>query len=383
MDTRRLRRWAFVHRWSSIVSTIFLLVLCVSGLPLIFRGEIEDLLRIGEPSTATSVAPGRASLDEVIAAGMSARPKEFVQFIVWERDEPDQITLSMAKSPDASPENNVNVHVDAHSAKVLGTGGNPLIEFFLKLHTEIFAGMGGKLFLGLMGILFVAAIVSGVVLYGPFMRKLSFGTVRRAGSARLYWLDLHNLVGIVTISWALAVGLTGIINTWADVLVKVWQYTELTAMVGPYRARPLPAKTVALDDAIAAARAATPGMTPYFVAMPGSLLTSNTHFGVFMRGQTPLTSRLLKPVLIDAETGQLTDTRDLPWYIWALLISQPLHFGDYAGMPLKVLWAVLDILTIAVLGSGLYLWLARGRTRIEQRIAAGEGSERSVAGAAE
>ena len=49
----------------------------------------------------------------------------------------------------------------------------------------------------------------------------------------------------------------------------------------------------------------------------------------------------------------------MPWYVTALLISQPLHFGDYGGMPMKIIWAVLDILTIIVLGSGLYLWVVR------------------------
>jgi len=29
-----------------------------------------------------------------------------------------------------------------------------------------------------------------------------------------------------------------------------------------------------------------------------------------------------------------------------------------------VLWALLDILTIVVLGSGLYLWLKRGATEV-------------------
>ena len=40
-------------------------------------------------------------------------------------------------------------------------------------------------------------------------------------------------------------------------------------------------------------------------------------------------------------------------------MSQPLHFGDYGGMPMKILWAVLDVLTIIVLVSGLYLWIVR------------------------
>jgi len=38
-----------------------------------------------------------------------------------------------------------------------------------------------------------------------------------------------------------------------------------------------------------------------------------------------------------------------------------------AGLPLQVTWAVLDLLTIIVLGSGLYLWLARRSRRNETR----------------
>ena len=45
----------------------------------------------------------------------------------------------------------------------------------------------------------------------------------------------------------------------------------------------------------------------------------------------------------------------------ALSLSQPLHFGDYGGLPLKILWALLDLITIVVLASGIYLWLGKGR----------------------
>jgi uncharacterized iron-regulated membrane protein len=40
----------------------------------------------------------------------------------------------------------------------------------------------------------------------------------------------------------------------------------------------------------------------------------------------------------------------------ALLVLQLLHFGDYGGMILKWLWAVLDVITIIVLWTGLMLW---------------------------
>jgi len=53
----------------------------------------------------------------------------------------------------------------------------------------------------------------------------------------------------------------------------------------------------------------------------------------------------------------------MPWYLRALDVSRPLHFGDYGGLPLKMIWALLDLVAILVLGSGLYLWAARRRRR--------------------
>lgn len=114
------------------------------------------------------------------------------------------------------------------------------------------------------------------------------------------------------------------------------------------------------------ARAAEPQMAIVFVAFPGTNFAGPHHYAVFMRGTPPLTTRLFKPVLIDAQTAELTVTRELPWYVKALLVSQPLHFGDYGGMPLKTIWALLDILTIVVLGSGLYLWLKRRNVMVEE-----------------
>jgi uncharacterized iron-regulated membrane protein len=367
MRTKTIRTWYGVHKWTSLVCTAFLLLLCVTGLPLIFHHEIDHLLgNEFEPAALPADVP-KAPLDRVVAEGSARYPAEFVQFVFWDRDEPELVFLSMAPSRDANPQNNRILVLDGRSAEVLG---EPKLQegfmyIMLKLHTDMFAGLPGKLFLGFMGLLFVIAIVSGVVVYGPFMRKLDFGTVRKDRAARIKWLDLHNLLGIVTITWALVVGGTGVINTWVDLAIQFWRVDQLAAMVAPYRDKPPLVELGSLDAAVATARRAAPDMTPATVAFPGSLFSSNHHYAVFMRGDAPLTARLLKPALIDAQTGALTDTRDLPWYMTALLVSQPLHFGDYGGMPMKIIWAVLDVITIVVLGSGLYLWLRRPRVRRE------------------
>jgi uncharacterized iron-regulated membrane protein len=338
-------------------------MLCITGLPLIFKDELDDLFYVSvEP---IHVPPGtpHANLDRIVASALTRYPGEFVQFIVWPRDEPNIVRLAIAKTPDANPENNKVTRFDVHSGQFLDEPDydSRITHFLLELHTDLFAGLPGKLFLGFIGLLFVAAIVSGVVLYGPWMRKLDFGTLRWDRRRLARWLDLHNLLGAVTILWALTVGVTGVINTWADLVLKIWQIDQLADMTAAYKNAKPPATMASVQVAVDTSRKASPQMTPLFIAYPASPFSSKSHYAVFMRGETPLTSRLLKPVLIDASNGQLTDSRHLPWYVTALLVSQPLHFGDYGGMPLKIIWALLDVLTIVVLATGLYLWVKRAR----------------------
>jgi uncharacterized iron-regulated membrane protein len=106
-------------------------------------------------------------------------------------------------------------------------------------------------------------------------------------------------------------------------------------------------------------------MSANSVIFPGSPFGSPYHYLIWTKGREPLTSRLFSPALVDARSGKLATVVSMPWYLRALEVSRPLHFGDYGGLPLKILWALLDLVTIVVLGSGLYLWLSR-RTSTEE-----------------
>ena len=138
-----------------------------------------------------------------------------VQYVVWERDEPELATVYLAKSL-AFTRDFFVVTFDARTAEILKTTTPDQYGFtriMLHLHVDLFAGLPGKLFLGSMGLLLIAAIVSGAVIYGRFMRRLDFGTVRARSGRRVRWLDLHNLLGVVTLAWLRVVGLTGVVNT--------------------------------------------------------------------------------------------------------------------------------------------------------------------------
>ncbi|MPZ42475.1 MAG: PepSY domain-containing protein [Betaproteobacteria bacterium] len=359
-----IRTWSWLHKWSSLVCTLFMLLLCLTGLPLIFHHEIGHLL--GTEVEAPAMPPGtpKAGLDRVLEVANARHPDRIVQFASQPEDSTDLWFVTLTPTPEPT-EDFRSVAVDARTADILAEPrfDEGFMYVMLKLHVDLFAGLPGKLFLGFMGLLLVIAIVSGIVLYGPFTRRLDFGAVRRGRTSRIKWLDLHNLLGIVTLMWALVVGATGVINTWADLLVKYWQYDQLSTLLAPYRDQPVVASSerASVQRSLDAALANAPGTTLSFIAFPGTAFSSPHHYTFFLRGSAPLTSRLLQPVLVDAETAAITAAPKLPWYLTALLVSQPLHFGDYGGMPMKILWALLDIITIVVLASGLYLWLKKRR----------------------
>ncbi len=369
LNAASIRAWGLVHKWTSLICTVFLLFLCVTGLPLIFREEIDDLL---SPRPELHSVPGpNIALDDVIASALQRFPGNVPRFVFWDHDHPDQIRLILAKTVTAPPAH--RLIYDLRSGALIDQlrPGLSLTGFILKLHTDAFLDLPGALFFGAMGIMFFVAMVSGVVLYGPFTRKLAFGTIRGERSRRVQWLDFHNLIGILTLIWGSVVCLTGSLNTLTAPMVGNFQRTDLAAVLAPYRDHPKVEKPVSVDAALNAALATSPGAQPFSIIFPGSTTaTSPHHYAVYIVGTGPITSRMFQPVLVEAATGAVTAKIQFPWYLNTLLVSRPIHYGDYGGLPLKIIWAALTLISIGLLVTGLYLWLAKrppGTRRLDRR----------------
>jgi uncharacterized iron-regulated membrane protein len=318
------------------------------------------------------------NLDGIMKEAQHRYPKDLVTFLFLDDEEP-QIVANMSTSwAEAEKDHSDSTHsirFDSRTGKVLEDGGATAAKetftgTLLEIHRGLFVGLYGELFLGLMGVLFVLALVSGVVLYRPFMRKLDFGTIRVERARRLRWLDLHNLLGIVTLAWTMVVGITGVMNELATPLFGIWQMTDVKNMLEPYKHKstPFPAEFHAVQGVWNTAHEATPGMIITSIVFPGSSFGSPQHFLVWTKGSTALKKRLFTPVLVDARTGALTTVVKMPWYLRALEVSRPLHFGDYGGLPLKIIWALFDLITIVVLITGLYLWWVRRKNTLNNTV---------------
>ena len=362
MKSQTIRTWSWVHKWSSLVCTVFMLLLCLTGLPLIFHHEIEHLSADAITTEAMPDDTPRYNLDQVLARAREQFPGKYAMYMSQEEDDKTFWYVAMASKLSETEIFDIAI-IDARTGAQLKAP--KFYEGFMywmeRLHIDLFAGLPGKLFLGFMGLLLVASIVSGIVLYAPFMQKLTYGEVRKDKSRRVRWLDLHNLLGITTLAWGLVVGLTGVVNTLEEPIVNYWRENHLQPLLAKSgTGEPPPQERfVSLDAAVRLAEAAEPEKKLSFIAFPGVLGGTPQHYAIYLRGKTALTSKVFHPVLVDVRTGESAGTILQPWYVLALHLSQPLHFGDYGGMPMKILWTLLDLITIVVLGSGLYLWLRK------------------------
>lgn len=387
MKARTLKVWQATHTWSSLVSMLFLLMLCVTGLPLIFADEIDDWL--GDSAMVRGADEDRAAsylpVDRHIAVARALKPGHEVVKTHFEEDRPVAI-LTMYKSWETFDQFRTGRRTeyqpdDLHFIRFNRVTGEPFSQYGMAgsridiprssgqkvmkviedLHVDLYAGVAGELFLGAMGVLLVVATVSGVVLYYPFTRKLAFGTVRSERSRRVKWLDLHNLLGVATVAWVLVVGGTGVIHDLGTPISHAWQARHVAPLEEKYADEaPLGREwPVSLQSALALAQQAIPDLSVAIAWLPQSFAPA--HFRLKGYGSTPLTEKLSYEVLVDARTGEVADVITVPWYYKAMEIARPLHYGDYGGLPMKVLWFLLDLVAIVVLASGLYLWLARRR----------------------
>lgn len=375
-SSRGFRFNLWLHRWTSLIATLPFLVLCLTGTVLIFHDEIDDALGV-VPSAQTAAAAHRP-LAEGVANVLAAHPGERALSVGIDPDEhPGVLLVVTAPQADTNFDHAVLRFADLSTAQPIGASapGMTLTGFLLELHAQWFLGPLGELIGALIALLVLLSLVSGIVVYAPYVKRIAFGVLRRGKGARLLQLDLHNFLGAVVLGWALVVTVTGFLLGFSTVAIGVWQATELGAMraqaagMAPLDASQPP---VDIDRAIAAARAtATPGWRVSSVIYPGTNFSTPQHYTVLLTGSDGIEQRLFHAAIINAESGEVAMSADPPNYLKAIILSEPLHFGDYGGLPLKLLWTACTWLTLFIVANGAWLWWNRRRRRTPKSAAIG------------
>src|SRR5687768_8655889 len=154
MTRSAIRAWYLVHKWASLVCTLFLLMLCLTGLPLIFHDEIEELSGAQQPlagPASSSNAPGLLPLDTMLRRALAERPGEVPLYMAFDNASP-LLTVTTGPAPDAPGSKMTLLLFDRTDGRLVAPPGEEgFMDFLLQLHTDMFLGLPGMLFLGAMG----------------------------------------------------------------------------------------------------------------------------------------------------------------------------------------------------------------------------------------
>jgi len=238
---------------------------------------------------------------------------------------------------------------------------NPM-GWLYRLHTTMLAGKPGYCAIGLLSVLLIVSISSGLLVYRRFIvRVLLFQVRLRLRDWRKGASDFHRVVGVWAWLFNLIIAATGF-----------W-FMRGVFTPGFYRgSQPAPEVSaaprirVSLDDLLATARKRVPDFVPaglWIAKRPEGEARQIVFFGNDRRRfflLSPHASRLW----FDARTGALEGVELVSRAPLSRKLESavgPLHFGRWGGLQVKIAYAAFALAPPLLAVTGSVLWLRRRR----------------------
>jgi uncharacterized iron-regulated membrane protein len=246
------------------------------------------------------------------------------------------------------------------------TPGQTLTGWLLNLHYTFLGGDIGMLVAGVFAALLCLLGVSGVWIYRNFWKSLF--QLRWNLSKRIFFSDLHKMVGISSVGFNLILGFTG-------------AYWNLTHILGHLLHGPDPqparindrirAESLSLEGLLDQARTKVGGFEWTYLSLPTKRDEPIVFYGR-LENQHALRGEFGSSVTFNSQTGDLENSVDIrstdPWN--QITDSfEPLHFGTFGAWPVKVLWCLGGLAPGTLAITGFILWWKRKRPpTIRQRV---------------
>lgn len=346
------RRVYILHRWLGLAVGLGLLFMSITGSVLVFGDEID---RAWNPHLfAVTPHAQRVTLDRMLASVREAFPAGRLRgFRTIPADKRTAYTVDL----DLAGRHHF-VHVDPYTGAVLGNreADRSFVRTLLHLHYSVRAGAGGEVAVFGFGLGLLGAVLTGAWVYRRSLVRVFRVGVRWHKGPRTVLGDLHKLVGVTALLFNAVIAVTGL--TMLTTMIPV-AFKGTNTSPPPH---PVPV-TVSLDGLVAEAQQFLPGYIPARLLLPQKPGDPVLLMGA-VAGANSLLGRYGSRISFDATTGVVQNVRDArqarrgeQWQ----MMAGPLHFGNWGGLPVQALYAVLG-LTPGLLGvSGALLWWLRRR----------------------
>ncbi len=362
-DGTTVKRALHAHAAIGLLAGALLYIVCLSGTLLVFYEEWQRFEQ-APPPQMTQIDP------DAVQRGMEA-------LLATEAGKPSTthfyVDMPLAELPTTRVITDTqSVHLDAAgrlAAPERIEWANFLYALHYTLNIPVAEGLVGMTLVGVLGMLLVALALTGVLAHPKIFRD-AFRLRARHGSG-VALSDWHNRLSVWTLPFSLAIALTGSVIGLATVTGTVVAQRYYGGDIEPFYATlfggegepdPAPASLPNIAEALRWMDANHPEARITYVTVhePGTAGQQ-----VQIVAEHPRRLIFGEYYLFD-DAGRFEGTAGLadgPLGRQAAASNYDLHFGNYGGLTVKIVYALLGLALTAVCATGTFIWLGKRRRR--------------------
>jgi uncharacterized iron-regulated membrane protein len=342
--TRRIFKW--IHTWIGLVAGLVIAVISLAGSVIVFRSEI--------PLASFPRSTGRVvGLDALVGRIAQGDPNAQVRRVRFPTQAGDPYVVQVESAGKQE-----KLVCDASNGRVMGTLKTAFTDWMIDLHRNLLAAKTGRKTVGGFGFVLFVLAGSGMLLWLIGARKWrAWVSVRPQGGSRRFHFELHRAAGLWSYALLTVVAFTGIGLAYPDTFRSTLR--SITGEPAPPKAPRVTASADhamrPLDDYLRASAAAMPDGIPTELRLPEN-------------NKAPVDLRLHRPgdlslsgnhVYLEPSTGSVlavSRESDLPMGARIFGAFAPIHYGEFGGLPIKLLWAFLGVIPSVLFVTGLITW---------------------------
>lgn len=349
---KTLFKW---HSYAALIAILPLVIISITGSILVFKVEIDTLLMPNSMQVQSDNTQIRQSLDTLMHNVKHAHADYIIgSWEIFETTRTDTAYLIKKNTTDW-----YKVYIDQYSGQVLSDPvgvSHHITDWLLDLHFRLLLGTTGIFVGAIISLLFIFLSISGVVLYKNFWLK--FFTLRFKQANRIFFSDLHKMVGIASAPIMLILGITG---AYWNIAETIHEVTEHVIEEPYYIQHDLYSPHISIEALYQDSKKQIETFKPTYALFPFEPERDITFFGE-VTSNNPLNSEYASTVTYDKKTALMLNAMDVRTgdNTHAVVDSfRKLHFGYFAGIFSQILWCLFGLSPVILSFTGLYFYLKR------------------------
>lgn len=362
-----------IHGWVGILSGLALFIAFFAGAITMFEGPLQ---RWASSPTNLAAPVSIERTPELVQAILAEHPEAARSYDVHIEpgpEKPARVSWTVRGDEHDEPQVFYAALESDGSLHVEQEGPSPVAQFVDVLHQQVGLPFDHELAMPIMGaiaLLYVVALVSGIVVLLPSLVS-DFFALRVGKNAKRQWLDVHNVLGVISLPFHLVMALTAVVFAFHDQFYDLQGATFMASPAPVEQGAPppptLPRKALSPSELVTHMESQAPGFTVQSINYRREA-DGGTH--VRIAGSDPrygLRGPTFGMVEVDAYTGEITEADYMPGKQdgWGATISSffALHFGSFGGAPIRWSYFLLGMGGAMLFYTGNLLWVESRRKK--------------------